>query len=161
MKQIEPTPSIANTGFTIRRAGWRDLEAVTQLEKLCFPLDAWPLLEIIGTLTLPGVVRLKAMAGRQLVGFISGERRRLEKLGWIATICVHPERRGQGIGRALLATCEARMNMPRVRLTVRTSNLEAVALYQRCGYTQVGEWPRYYAGGEDGLLFEKAIQKNR
>lgn len=144
-------------GFVLRRANWRDLGAVNELEKLCFPLDAWPLIEIISVLTFPGVVRIKAMQGQTMVGFVAGERRHNEATGWIATICVHPELRGLGIGRALLDACETRMKMERVRLTVRASNREAVALYERCGYTQVGEWPRYYAGGEDGLLFEKAI----
>jgi ribosomal-protein-alanine N-acetyltransferase len=146
------------TGIAIRRATWRDLAAVRALEQACFPQDAWPLLEIIAVLTLPGVVRLKAVENGELVGFVAGELRRAEGMAWIATICVHPGQRGRGIGRALLAECERRLKQPRVRLTVRVSNAEAIGMYARAGYMEVGRWPRYYRGGEDGLVMEKVIE---
>ncbi|MBI3158036.1 MAG: GNAT family N-acetyltransferase [Chloroflexi bacterium] len=144
------------TAIAIRRASWRDLAAVKELEAACFPQDAWPLLEVIAVLTLPGVVRLKAVERGEVIGFVAGEVRRGEATAWIATICVHPGQRGRGIGRALLAECERRMKLPRVRLTVRASNTAAIEMYQRAGYTEVGRWPRYYRGGEDGLVMEKS-----
>ena len=74
----------------IQEASWRDLNALRQLEKVCFPKDHWPLLDLIGVLSFPNVVRLKAMAGGRMVGFIGVDVRPRQKLAWVATICVMP-----------------------------------------------------------------------
>jgi ribosomal-protein-alanine N-acetyltransferase len=114
--------------------------------------------DLIGVLSFPNVVRLKAMNGEKLIGFIAGEIKRGKRMAWIATVCVHPDYRGLGVGKRLLSTCETRLDMPRVRLTVRSSNQAALALYSKCGYSRVNLWARYYQGGEDGIEMEKAIE---
>lgn len=126
-----------------------------KLEKLCFPLDAWPLLDMIGALSFPHVVRYKVRDGDEMVGFIAGEVRGATRTGWIATLCVHPDYRRQGIGEELLRICEEKMGQPRIRLTVRESNQGAVKLYQANGYYEVNRWKQYYKGGEDGVVMEK------
>jgi len=138
-------------------ATWRDLGQVRLLENLCFPEDAWPLIDMVGTLTLPGVVRYKAVQGDQVVGFVAGEIKRYQQTGWIATICVHPKYRGYGIGRKLLELCEKELPVPRLKLSVRASNLSAIRMYEQAGYIRVGRWRRYYKGGEDALVMEKTI----
>jgi ribosomal protein S18 acetylase RimI-like enzyme len=143
--------------FIVEQAGMSDLGPVHQLEKLCFPLDAWPWIELAAAMSLPGVVRYKALWDGELVGFAAGERERLKHTGWIATICVHPGYRGRGIGRALLERIEEGMNMPRVRLSVRESNEDAIRMYEHAGYARVGRWPRYYNGGEAAVVMEKAL----
>ena len=84
--------------INILEANWRDLGALRQLEQLCFPLDAWPLLDMIGVLTLPSVVRYKALEKDEMIGFVAGDIRASKQLGWIATICVHPDHQGRGLG---------------------------------------------------------------
>ncbi|RMF71369.1 MAG: ribosomal-protein-alanine N-acetyltransferase [Acidobacteria bacterium] len=73
----------------------------------------------------------------------------------ILVVATHPDRRRQGIGRALvrelLDRARARQ-VERVDLEVRVSNLPAIALYEREGFTRVGLRPRYYRDGEDALL---------
>ncbi len=141
--------------FIIEPASWRDLNALRRLEKECFPLDAWPLWDIAGVLTLPHVVRLKATVDGEMVGFVAGDERPSEYVAWIATIGVLPEYRNRGIGRALLQACEAQLKVERVRLNVRKQNWEAIGLYTNAGYRQVGTWPRYYSDGEDAVIMEK------
>lgn len=148
-------PNGADVEVEIVQANWRDLNALRTVEKICFPKDAWPLWDLIGVLTLPEVVRLKAVVNGQMVGFIAGDVRPSKQLALIATIGVLPEYRGQGIGGALLQACEDEITVPIIRLNVRVSNAPAIRLYRSFGYEQVGVWPGYYQDGEDALVMEK------
>jgi ribosomal protein S18 acetylase RimI-like enzyme len=136
-------------------ASLRDLGALRALEHACFDRDAWSLLDLIAVLSFPDVVRLKAVENGRMVGFVAGDPRPSQGFAWIVTIGVHPSRQRRGIGRALLRACEARLSVPRIRLTVRLSNTAAVALYEQEGYRTVEIWKRYYSDGEDGMIMEK------
>jgi ribosomal protein S18 acetylase RimI-like enzyme len=138
-------------------ATWRDTMAVHELEKLSFAMDAWPLIELIYVLGAPGVDRWKAMLDKKLVGFIATDIRAKQRLAWIATIAVHPDHRGQGIGDKLIGLAEEHCGQPRMRLTVRASNFTAQALYHRRDYFQVDVWPRYYVDKEDAIVMEKLL----
>jgi ribosomal protein S18 acetylase RimI-like enzyme len=141
--------------FTIEPASWRDLNAMRSLEKICFPVDAWPLFDLIGVLTFSNIVRLKAVADDRMVGFVAGDIRHSENMAWIATLGVLPEYRRRGIGAALLRACEERLDVPNIRLCVRSTNHEAIPLYEHFGYQRVGIWPKYYHDGEDAVIMEK------
>jgi ribosomal protein S18 acetylase RimI-like enzyme len=143
--------------YSIQSASLRDLMPVRKLEKLCFPMDAWPLLDMIGALSFPYVVRYKVRVGDELVGFIAGEIRSATRTGWIATLCVHPDFRRQGIAEDLLQLCEREMHQPRIRLTVRETNQGAIKLYMANGYYEINRWKQYYKGGEDGIVMEKIL----
>jgi len=140
-------------------ATWRDLNAVRQIENACFPLDGWPLLDIISVLTLPNILRLKAMQDGRTVGFIACDQSRSEGVVWIATIGVLPEFQRQGIGATLIEAAETRTTLPRMRLNVRPSNHTAIRLYRRLGYEQVSNWPHYYQNGEDAAIYEKLLRR--
>ena len=143
------------TGWAIESASLRDLRDLRQLEQVCFPQDAWPLLDLIGVLSMPGVVRLKAVAGGRFIGFVAGDIRRMDNVAWVATIGVQPEYRGCGVGAALLEACEQRIPIATLRLCVRTDNLPAIRLYERSGYHRKGEWSAYYHDGAPALVMEK------
>jgi ribosomal-protein-alanine N-acetyltransferase len=157
---IDSSPS-----FHIENATWRDLKPLQRLEKICFDVDAWPLLELLGVLTFPDVLRLKAVADGIMVGFIAGDRRRGEMsgdtkvdTGWILTLGVLPDWRRIGIAEALLMECEKQLRMPVIKLTVRRGNQPAIRLYEKLGYSQIDIWSKYYRNGEDGLVFEKQLE---
>ena len=139
----------------IEPASLRDLSALRNIERVCFPKDAWPLLDLISVLSFPGVLRLKAVKDKQMVGFIAGDVRKADGIAWIATLAVLPEYQRQGIGAALLAACEAQIPLSRIRLCVRTTNTVAIGLYERSGYQRLGEWTKYYQDGESALVMEK------
>jgi ribosomal-protein-alanine N-acetyltransferase len=143
---------------TIEPATWRDLNALRHIEQICFPTDAWPLWDLIGVLTMPNIVRLKAVVDGNMVGFIAGDVRTGQHMAWVATVCVLPEYRSRGIGAALMQACEAQIKEPSIRLNVRVSNASAIHLYQSLGYRRVGSWPGYYQDGEDALVMEKQRQ---
>ena len=93
MSELNSPPG---SGISILPATWRDLMAVHQLEKTCFHIDAWPLLDILGVLTIPQIVRVKAQEEENLIGFIAADLRRAQATAWIATLAVFPSfRRSQ------------------------------------------------------------------
>lgn len=74
----------------------------------------------------------------------------------VATLAVHPDFRGQGLSNRLLALG---LRSAIVRgavdstLEVRASNLKAIKLYEKFGYLEVGQRPRYYRdNNEDAIL---------
>ncbi len=147
----------SSNSIVIQTANWRDLNALRHLESECFPLDAWPLWDLVGVLTLGNIVRLKAVVNGHMVGFIAGDLRREENMAWIATLGVLPEYRRRGIGNTLLLECEARLDVARVRLSVRRSNSVAIRLYERLNYHLIDTWVGYYLDGEDALVLEKQL----
>lgn len=82
----------------------------------------------------------------------------------ILSIAVRPDRRGEGVGRALLAAFEAEAaarGARRVLLDVAEGNLPARRLYAAAGYAEDGRRPRYYRlpNGErpDAILMSKSL----
>ncbi len=146
---------LPDSNIAVHPAGLRDFKAVHQLEKVCFEKDAWPMLDILGVLTIPQVIRLKAVEQENLIGFIAADLRRTQGVAWIATLAVLPEYRRKGIAEGLLKICEDQITLPRIRLSVRQSNLPAIELYRKAGYQRVDLWKKYYRGGEDALIYEK------
>ena len=150
--------SLPDRGISIVPSTWRDLKSLRQLEKVCFALDAWPILDLIGVLSVPQVIRLKAIQEDRMIGFIAADLRRSQQTAWIATIGVLPGYQLTGIGSALLQACENQVDLPRIRLCVRQTNQPAISLYRKFGYQQVDIWKRYYKGGVNGLVFEKDLR---
>jgi ribosomal-protein-alanine N-acetyltransferase len=146
------------TEFTLQPANLRDLGALRILEKECFGKDAWPLIDLIGVLSFPGIVRIKAVVNNAMVGFAAGEVHQDDRMGWITTIGVSPAYRQQGIASDLLKVVELELHMDRIRLSVRKSNTPAIQMYKKYGYVKVGQWPGYYEDREDALIFERILQ---
>ncbi len=155
---------------SIVAATWRDFRDLMALERACFERDPWPWMDVLAALTFPETVRLKALAGNgggpraesglgsngsAMVGFVIGDRRRSQGVGWVASIGVHPACQGRGVGARLLRACEAELETPTVRLTLRPSNLPARRLYDTAGYLEVDRLRSYYSDGEDGIVMEK------
>lgn len=67
-------------------------------------------------------------------------------VGYIQTICIHPDRRGQGLGSRLVQFAEERIleESPNVFMCVSSFNHDARRLYERLGYRVVGELDRLH-----------------
>jgi len=78
--------------------------------------------------------------------------------GYIQTICVIPELRGQGIGTILLQFSESRIRKvsPNVFMCVSSFNIDAQRLYARLGYEQVGILKDHLVRGQDEYLLRKS-----
>jgi ribosomal protein S18 acetylase RimI-like enzyme len=57
--------------------------------------------------------------------------------GWVYYVAVRPDRRGQGLGRAIMGACEtwlAARDVPKLNLMIRSENDAVIAFYAALGY---------------------------
>jgi len=105
------------------------------------------------------VLRVLRLPGDDVAGFVSGWHVADELE--ISTLAIHPEHRGLGLGRRLLADTldwAAHQGVQRVLLDVRASNVAARALYRGAGFSQTGIRRRYYSDPEeDALVLERHL----
>jgi ribosomal protein S18 acetylase RimI-like enzyme len=74
------------------------------------------------------------LAGLVLVSFVGDET------GHITQLCVTPAARGRGLGYELLRQAVATLRMhgaKRISLTVTAGNMDAIRLYERCGFEEM------------------------
>ena len=99
-----------------------------------------------------------ARSGNEIVGFIilcmTGAF-----VGYIQTVCVHPDCRGQGLGSKLVDFAEQRIlrQSPNVFMCVSAFNHDARRLYERLGYQVVGELSDYIVRGHSEILLRKTL----
>jgi ribosomal protein S18 acetylase RimI-like enzyme len=77
--------------------------------------------------------------------------------GYIQTICMAPEVRGQGLGSRVIEWAESRIfrESPNVFMCVSSFNVGARRLYARLGFELVGSLRDYVVAGQDELLLRK------
>jgi [ribosomal protein S18]-alanine N-acetyltransferase len=78
--------------------------------------------------------------------------------GYIQTICIDEDYRGQGLGTSLLEFCEKRIHKfsPNVFICVSSFNENARKLYLRFGFKPVGLMENFIREGYDELLMRKS-----
>jgi ribosomal protein S18 acetylase RimI-like enzyme len=79
-------------------------------------------------------------------------------VGYIQVVCVAADARGSGVGSRLVAFAEERIfrQFPNVFLCVSSINPRARQLYERLGYTLVGELDDYIVRGHSEFLMRKS-----
>jgi ribosomal-protein-alanine N-acetyltransferase len=78
----------------------------------------------------------------------------------LISIAVRPDSRRKGFGEKLLMELEKRLSKERpLKLEVRQSNLAAIQLYSKTGFTKTGVAEGYYGDGEDAIIMEKRLVK--
>lgn len=137
-----------------------DIPAVDALEKALFPVDAWPTYMFYDELSQPDTrtyyVAVDALG--TVIGYAGVMC--IPPIADVQTIAVVPEREGQGIGTALLATLidQARAFDARdVLLEVRADNPRAQRLYRWFGFEQIHVRPRYYRDGADAVIMQLVL----
>ena len=85
--------------------------------------------------------------------------------GYIGNVAVRPTYRRKGIADALLEHLDLlaqEKQLSFLTLEVRASNLPAVSLYEKHGYTRVGVRPAYYHDPrEDAILMTKYLKQEK
>jgi len=78
----------------------------------------------------------------------------------LISIAVRPDSRRKGFGEKLLIELEKRLSKERpLKLEVRQSNLAAIQLYSKRGFTKTGVAEGYYGDGENAIVMEKRLVK--
>ena len=114
--------------------------------------------ESLEILTEPMREVYAARLSEEIVGFIVVEMMGTFK-GYIKSVYVTPEYRGQGIGSQLMNNVEERVfsETPNVFLLVSDFNSGAMKLYERLGYDEIGEFKDYIKRGHSEVLMRKSL----
>jgi ribosomal-protein-alanine N-acetyltransferase len=139
---------------TIRRVERADLLSVVRIERACFS-DPWPYDAFERLLDEPSF--LVAERDGAVVGYVIADvtPNHGRDIGHVKDLAVHPETRGEGIGRRLLRSALARLRgvgAAVVRLEVREGNSVARSLYADEGFEPIRRVSNYYRDGEDALV---------
>ncbi|MEF8882124.1 MAG: GNAT family N-acetyltransferase [Halapricum sp.] len=148
---------------TVRQAVRADLLAVFRIEQASFP-QPWPYSAFEQFLSTPGfLVAEVGMPGESgIAGYIVADTvpNHGQPLGHIKDLAVHPDRRGEGIGKQLLGralTVLDEQDVSSVKLEVRAGNERALNLYCQFDFEHRRTIPRYYDDGEDALVLMKRL----
>lgn len=99
-----------------------------------------------------------ACTGRELTGFIIINMNGAF-VGYIQSVCIALEWRGQGIGSKLLGFAQGRIfqESPNVFVCVSSFNKRAKQLYEKLGYETIGELKDYIVKGSSEILMRKSL----
>ncbi len=106
-----------------------------------------------------GNVSYIALEGDKALGYAAASIEQGEpSRGWIISMAVRPQARGQNLGKQLMLASLAALKQAGVRtvqLTVAPANKFAINLYQQLGFTEAGHMPDYFGPGQHRLLMIK------
>ena len=141
-------------GVTLRPVERGDLLSVYRIERTCFP-QPWPFSAFESFLDEPGF--LVAVDEGIVVGYVVADvtPNYGRDIGHVKDLAVHPDARGHGLGRRLLARAlgvVVAAGATVVKLEVRDSNDVARSLYRDVGFEPARRVPGYYEDGEDALV---------
>jgi len=129
---------------------------IADLEKICFS-DPWSVRSIASELGNPLAYWLVAEMDDKVVGYV-GSQTVLGETDMM-NVAVHPDYRRRGIAEKLvLALVEGLKEQGSHCLTleVRASNLPAITLYEKLGFSEIGRRKNYYRNPkEDALILRK------
>lgn len=142
--------------INLQNGGILDLDAVMRVMDDSFdPMfgEAWTAPQCAGLLPMPGVWLTLARSGDEIVGFSLA--RVVVKEAELLLLAVNRGSQRNGVGQALLdgfIETATSMGAERMHLEVRDGN-QAINLYLKAGFSEVGRRRNYYSGG-DGKLFD-------
>ena len=132
------------------------VDQIAQLEKLCFS-DPWSVNSIASELDNKLSFWLVATEEDRVTGYI-GSQTVMDETDMM-NVAVHPDYRRKGIAEALvngLVEALKRKESRCLTLEVRASNVPAIALYEKLGFSEIGRRKNYYRNPrEDALILRK------
>ena len=142
--------------ITLHEGGILDLEAVMRVMDDSFdPMfgEAWTAPQCAGLMPMPGVWLTLARSGDEIVGFSLA--RIVAKEAELLLLAVKQGSQRNGVGQTLLdgfVQVARAKGAERMHLEVRDGN-QAINLYLKAGFSEVGRRRNYYTG-RNGKLFD-------
>lgn len=136
----------------------KDVDTIAEMEKRCFPQDAWTKGMLSELLDSPYEWAVLAEEGGQVCGYACLFT--LFETADLMNIAVDEPFRGRGIACRLIEALHEKakeLGAERVMLEVRVSNAPAIALYQKYGYEKIAMRKNYYGNGEDADIMQKML----
>jgi [ribosomal protein S18]-alanine N-acetyltransferase len=145
------------TDLDIRRLTYADLPQVIAIERRAFPTP-WSLAMFVLELSKPSGICLAALIDERLVAYLVCSR--YDTVWHLMNIAVDDRLRRQGIATAMLEHLFELADRPSEQYTleVRTSNEDAIRLYERFGFRTAGRRRAYYHDNrEDALIMWRTV----
>ena len=145
------------TDLDIRRLTYADLPQVIAIERRAFPTP-WSLAMFVLELSKPSGICLAALIEERLVGYLVCSR--YDTIWHLMNVAVDDRLRRQGIATTLLERLFEMGDRPSEQYTleVRTSNEDAIRLYERFGFRTAGRRRAYYHDNrEDALIMWRTV----
>ena len=146
------------------KANLLDLLSLEQLEKECFPTEAFDRRLIKNLLIHPKSVVIKATIPQgEIIGDIIGVVKKEDSIpvGRIFSLCVRREYRKKGIATHLLQLLEDEfglLGIKKISLEVSSRNTVAQLFYERHGYLKTTiVLPGFYNDGSDAFVLTKNL----
>ena len=130
---------------------------VAELEKICFGTEAWSEKSVASELDNPLSFWLVAEDDGRVAGYV-GSQTVMDETDMM-NVAVHPDYRKQGIATTLIVGLVEELRKKGshcLTLEVRASNENAIALYRKLDFQQIGLRKNYYHNPkEDALILRK------
>lgn len=143
----------------LRPAGEEDLPELHRLDREIFKEHAYPYFALRQLYDLFHADLFVLDDGRGFHGYVMAGVN-ADREGWILGLAIDPQRRGQGLGRRLMAESLRRLRahgVPAVCLTVEPGNATAIDLYASLGFRPVGHRKGYFGPDADRLVMELTL----
>lgn len=147
----------------VKKMSLEDIKDVIRLENLCFAVP-WSEEAFVKELTQNELAHYTVILLDDVIVGYGGAWYIMDE-GHITNIAVDPSYRKQGLGQKMVHAMkeEAIENkMACMTLEVRKSNIAAIKLYEKLGFTIEGIRPKYYTDNqEDALIMWVDLEINR
>ena len=138
--------------FKIKKMTSSHIEEIAKLEKECFSVP-WSEDGLKTELDNNFARFFVAFSGGKIAGYI-GSHNILGEV-YITNVAVFPEFRRKGVGNELVEFLVNQMkseNAEFITLEVRESNLNAISLYEKCGFQRVGQRKDFYEKPKENAI---------
>ena len=144
--------------MTIRRWKYEDILRISEIEKECFPGEAWSFQMLASSFETQAFTGIVAEDGNDIAGY--GGITVAADSADVGNIAVTENYRNCGAGTAILnelCSVAKSQGVKTVFLEVRVSNSPAISLYLKNGFAGKYARLRYYPDGEDCLVMAKEL----
>lgn len=139
-----------------------DLPSVFEIEKEVFKERAWTIEMIKGEWIQPNSIGLLLLNNLQSIGYLLA-RIYIDEAE-ILRLAIKPDYQGKGLGKLLWRGFLKEANLREIKkifLEVSDKNIKAQNFYKKIGFYKMGMRKNYYGGGENALMLEFKIKRDK